>query len=82
MTSIVDRILEPIEQIVGCHSDWFVGTTEDPGCCRGKRDEPVRWKQWDAGSYIAARAIEEYLLARGTVKSTGCSCSGKYIYIH
>ena len=82
MPSIVDSILEPIEKLVDDPKQWSVGTSEDPGKCREARGGPERWHEWDAGSYIAAKAIEEYLLARGACRSEGCSCFGRYVYIH
>ena len=82
MISIVDSILEPIEKLVDDPKKWSVGTTDGPDTCHGERGNPERWHVWDAGSYIAAKAIEEYMLARGSVKSAGCSCFGRHVYIH
>lgn len=82
MPSIVDSILEPLEKLVENPKDWSVGTTEDPVKCCEERGSPKRWRHWDAGSYIAAKAIEEYMLARGALKSEGCACFGRHVYIH
>ena len=63
--SIVDEVLQRIEDIVQDYNGWSVVTTPDWQVYHKTLGAPPNWHFWDVETPKVAAAIESYLVARG-----------------
>ena len=81
MVPELDAILDEMEKVIDHFPKWSVSRTPEPGRC-GNGGCPVPSKdlhRWTLHSDLAARALEEYLVARGVCRVQCGSGLGEHI---
>ncbi len=82
MASIVDRIIGAVQvQTEDNCPGWNFVMAPDPEESKAKQGSPASWGHWNAESGVAARAIAEYLLARGMKGEVPGNASATHICI-
>ncbi|MDD4870766.1 MAG: hypothetical protein PHR77_09420 [Kiritimatiellae bacterium] len=76
--SIIDRILDELEKRAEYCGDWQVEITAS-----AKEDETsaITSFSWDAESYMAARVIKDYLIAKGMTDGKLIEPQGSFVRI-
>jgi hypothetical protein len=74
----IDRILCDIEKRVKCDSDWHVEIVTNAG---KNKTHSKKTYSWNAESHIAAKAIKEYLVARGMTDGALAEPQGSFVRI-
>lgn len=71
-----------IDKIVGTHSLWVIGLTDDPILRETEIRAPMGWRLFEADSVQVAENIEAHFVAKGMHLDTeGRGAGARFVYI-